>query len=326
MGFKEALSRAAEQPPLMFEPVPPPKDTTAEAIDQHLDALKDALGAIPDVAGVNVPQIVGGTYETVDALDYSAAVQERTGLDVLVNKIVALEPPEKLGPWIQHAVVERNVRHVILVGGESSAIDYPGPSVTQANRIVANLDGATADTIGNICIPFRRRPGADEPDRMAAKTAAGADHFTSQIVLEPTTTRRLLRDYDRACRHAGITPATVFIGLAPVTDARDLKLMKSLGVEIPPHIERDLLWDDSAIAERSLELNLGILRRVLAALREEHIQVPVGLNVEQVSLRNWDDSITLAREAQALLQEHNWIVSEPAMSAADTMRTASAWQ
>lgn len=324
MGFQEALRAAAREPPLMFEPVPPPKATDAAGIEEHLDALKVAMAELPGVSAVNIPQIVGGAYETIDALDYAAAVQERTGVDTLVNKIVALDPAEALLPWVEHAVKGKGVRHLILVGGESSAIEYPGPSVKDANRVVSGHSGATAATIGNICIPFRRRRGSDEPDRMLAKTQAGADHFTSQIILEPATTRRLLRDYDRACRHAGVAPATVFIGLAPVTDARDLRLMKSLGVEVPAHVERELLWDEQGVAARSLELNLGMLRRILAAIREEHIQVPVGLNVEQVSLRNWDDSITLAREATVLLQEHAWLLAD-ASNATPAPHTAAAW-
>ncbi|MBW3582071.1 MAG: hypothetical protein KY455_03135 [Euryarchaeota archaeon] len=307
MGFKASLGACA-RPPLMFEPVPPPKRSSPAEIDAHLDELADIIGHLPHVGSVNVPQIVGGSYETVDALDYAISVQRTTGVETLVNKIVALTPPDELPAWVEHAR-EQGIRHLILVGGESSRIDYPGPSVTQANRIAAPLvdDG----TIGNICIPFRRRRGSDEPDRMVQKTQAGADHFTSQIVLEPLTTRRLLRDYDRACRLAGVRPATVFIGLAPVTDARDIKLLKHLGVEVPAHVERDILWDEKDVGLRSLELNLGILRQVLEAARNENIQVPIGLNVEQVSLKNWDASVELAQEAAFLLEEHTWLAEDP---------------
>ncbi len=309
MAFASTLGPGASRPPLLYEPVPPAKNAKPEAIDDHLRELRDALRRLPSVDAVNVPQIVGGAFETVDALEYAALVQRRTGREVLVNKIVALTPKADLPGWIETARAVHGIRNVILVGGESSANQYPGPSVAEANRVAARVR-PRPETIGNICIPFRRRPGSDEPDRMLAKTQAGADHFTSQIILEPVTTRRLLRDYERACRHAGVRPATVFIGLAPVTDKRDIKLLKDLGVEVPPHVERDLLWDPKEVALRSLQLNLGMLRRILSALREENIRVPVGLNVEQVSLRNWEPSIELAAEAGLLLEEHTWLLED----------------
>lgn len=324
MGFRESLQHALHRPPLMFEPVPPPKDTPRRDIDAHLDALRDALDAIPQVSSVNVPQIVGGAYETLDALDYAAAIQERNGHEVLVNKIVAIQPESELVAWVRHAREERGIHHLILVGGESSQIEYPGPSVQRANEAVAAVQDRRHETVGNICIPFRRRRERDEPDRMVAKTRAGADFFTSQIVLEATTTRRLLRDYERACRLAGVAPATLFIGLCPVTEKKDLQLLKHLGVEVPPNVERELLWDPDAMRMRSLELNLGILRSVLTSLRTENIRVPVGLNVEQVSLRNWDASIELADEATLLLEEHVWLQEEEGVHAAPP-RTASTW-
>jgi 5,10-methylenetetrahydrofolate reductase len=324
MGFKEALQRAAERPPLLFEPVPPPKDTPGSAIEAHLEALRLALDSIPHLSGVNVPQIVGGAYETLDALEYGAAIQRSNGHDVLVNKIVATQDEEALLAWVDQARRVHNVRHLILVGGESSRIRYPGPSVQRANEIVKTIQDPARDTIGNICIPFRRRPQLDEPERMVAKTQAGADHFTSQIVLESATTRRLLRDYERACRMVGVAPATIFIGLSPVTEKRDVELLKHLGVEVPPQVERDLLWDKQDVGMRSLELNLGILRSILTSLRNENITVPVGLNVEQVSLSNWEASIELAEEATLLLEEHIWLREDRGIHSAPP-RTASAW-
>jgi 5,10-methylenetetrahydrofolate reductase len=324
MRFQEALASASSRPPLMFEPVPPPKDLDEARLADHIHQLEQALASIPHLSCVNVPQIEGGAYETVDALDFGARIQQATGHDVAVNKIVAHDPPERLIEWVRHARSDKGIRHLIHVGGESSDIDYPGPSVSKANRLISGLDTDAPLTIGNICIPFRRRPDLDEPDRMLKKTQNGADYFTSQIVLEPVTTRRLVRDYERACRLANTKPAAIFIGLSPVTEKKDLKLLKILGVEIPPNVERELLWDPDAIQQRSLEMNLGILRNILTTLRAEHIQVPVGLNVEQVSLGNWEASIELAEEATLLLEEHAWLMEDEGL-VPEAPRTASTW-
>lgn len=307
MGFVEALAGARDRIPLMFEPLPPSKGASPELLEAHIDQLADALHTIPGVDAVNVPQIIGGTFETVDAGDHALAIQSRTGLEGIVNTIVALLPEADLTMHL-HDTYQDGIAHTVLVGGESSKETYPGPSVRRANEISDDLDDRDLRTIGNICIPSRRRLGNDEPDRMVAKTLAGADFFTSQIVLEPVTFRRLLRDYETACAHSAVQPATVFLGLSPVTSPEDLKLLKMLGVEVPPHVERDLLWDTANIGHRSLELNLGILRNVLDTLRHENIRVPLGLNVEQVSQHNWDASCELATECCQLLEEHHWLM------------------
>ncbi len=307
MGFADALSRARTRIPLLFEPLPPSKGASPEQLDEHIDELSATLSGLPGVDAINIPQIVGGAFETVDARDHALAIQSRTGIENLVNTIVAHVPEADLPDHLDE-IHRTGIQHTVLVGGESSKIEYPGPSVKRANEISNGLPGRHERTIGNICIPSRRRPGSDEPDRMVAKTVAGADLFTSQIVLEPVTFRRLVRDYERACALAGVPPATIFLGLAPVTEPRDLKLLAHLGVEIPPHIERDLLWDKDQIRQRSLEANLGILRNVLDTIRLENIQVPIGLNVEQVSQHNWDASIELTSECCQLLEEHRWLL------------------
>lgn len=326
MSFQDALQTATQRPPLMYEPVPPPHDITPEELEHHLAEMKKALQAIPELSCVNVPQIEGGAYKTVEALEFGSRIQSATGYDVAVNKIVATEPEDRLLQWVKHARDDQKIRHLIHVGGESSKVAYPGPSVTQANHLVSTMGKDAPLTIGNICIPFRRRPVNDEPERMAKKTEAGADYFTSQIILEPVTTRRLVRDYERACRLGNISPATIFIGLSPVTEKKDLKLLKMLGVEVPPNVERELLWDPQKMRMRSLELNLGILRNILTTLRAEHIQVPVGLNVEQVSLGNWEASIELAEEATLLLEEHTWMQQNHLDDVPENLpRTASTW-
>lgn len=319
MAFSEALQDLGGYP-FIFTVVPPRKGANPDTVEQHLERVAELVREVA-LDAVNVPQVVGGQFETVEAERYALLVQQATKKEAIVNAIVATKPEPELLDWARRAW-DQGLRHVILVGGERSNVTYPGPSVTRANALVRKAEPRF--TVGNITIPTRRptfvsrRNGGpraaevlDEPDRLLKKAEAGSQYFTSQIVTESETTKRLLHDYVDLCRARGVPPARVFVSLAPVTSVRDLDFLKDLEVHIPPDVEEALrTGDPETIAERSLRLNLRTLRELLEYFTWTGIRLPLGINVEHVSYRNWDASVRLARYARELTEEYRPLLGE----------------
>ena len=70
------------------------------------------------------------------------------------------------------------IRNLILVGGESHGIQYPGPSVSEAASLAAQ-EGREF-LLGGITIPSRSR----EMERIRQKYQHGLRFFTTQVLLD----------------------------------------------------------------------------------------------------------------------------------------------
>ena len=94
-------------------------------------------------------------------------------------------------------------------------------------------------------------------------------------------TQRLLRDYLRDCRGAGIAPPRIVLTFAPCGREKTLSFLRWLGVNIAPETERALLGAANPLA-KSIEICRDNLRRILDQPYAAHI--PLGVNVESVSI------------------------------------------
>ena len=92
---------------------------------------------------------------------------------------------------------------------------------------------------------------------------------------------RLLADYLRDCRGAGVKPRRVVLSFAPVGREKTMDFMRWLGVRIPPETTRDILGS-AAPLERSIEICRDNLRRILEQPYAK--EVPLGVSVESVSI------------------------------------------
>ena len=190
--------------------------------------------------------------------------------------------------------------HVVLVGGASRYIPYPGPSVADANRVCRPLLARVGGRVGNIAIPQR----TGEPHRMLSKTRVGASFFTTQIVFDAAQTIDMVRQYDLLCRQAAIPPATVLVSFAPLADEQDIEFIRWLGADIPDAVEEELLeGEDSEILRRSARRALDVWERILRAARTDGIEAPLGVNVEQVSARHLDAAGHLLKEFASRLPD-----------------------
>ena len=165
------------------------------------------------------------------------------------------------------------------------------------NKVVVHAKGE-ADlrawlAAGNITIPER----AGEVGRLVEKTRAGARFFTSQVLFEPEPISSVLREYGEACASAGVRPATVLLSFAPVADYEDIEFLAWLGATMTPETEEALL------AHRGREVgraSFDVARRIWARIRDANAgsrhPVPLGVNVEEISVHNFDLAVRMARE------------------------------
>jgi 5,10-methylenetetrahydrofolate reductase len=204
-------------------------------------------------------------------------------MDSVVNHVVVHDAePER---WFRETYEQYGVRHLILVGGESSRVRYPGPDPVTAAALVKSLNIPV--TLGGITIPSRD----GEPDRIRRKNAQGIDYFTSQVLFDPNDVVWLIQ------RLNGLE-ARIFLSFAPVSHRRDLEFLRWLGADIPGDLDRFLLGPDAdttapaaTCLERSLNLSQRILMDVFDNLPPN--PPPIGLNIEHINRRNFAPALEM---------------------------------
>jgi 5,10-methylenetetrahydrofolate reductase len=283
------LSEALRLRPLFFEPVPPGNRSNPVRVGLQTEELLRRLRTVPRLDAIDVPELVDENHEgrpyyrTGDPRSFARTLGEQAGCETIVNKVVAhLPSAPALEAWIDETV-QRGLRHVVLVGGSSRYIPYPGPPVVEANRLSGRRLAPHGGLVGNIAIPQR----TGEAHRMLAKTRAGASFFTTQILFGAEAARRLVREYDRLCRAAGVLPAAVLLSFAPIADDLDAEFVRWLGADIPDSAERAILnGADEQAAVRSVRLALQVFDDVRRDAADAGLATPLGANVEQITTRH----------------------------------------
>lgn len=293
--MRRRLADALRAAPLLFEPAPPSARTPPVRVEERLGEVAALVADLPRLDALNVPELVDENHEgrpfyrSADPRGYGRSLSDRTGIEVIVNKVVAHVESPALERWAVEATRE-GLRHAVLVGGSSRFIPYPGPSVVEADRLLRPIFTTAGGLLGNIAIPQRE----GEAHRMLVKTRSGAAFFTTQLLFDPDAPTRMLRDYDRLCRQAAIPPAAVVLSFAPLADEQDAEFVQWLGADLPEAAEREILeGDEAAAAPRSIDRALAVYRSIVRESRTSEIAVPLGVNVEQISLRHFGLARTL---------------------------------
>ncbi len=294
------------RPVVLFELVPPAADKP-EAIEATIACLRQ-VAALAD--GVNLPEIHDesesrGTrgvkfVPRVEPRLLGSRIQRETGMEVVVNRCVVHDPDQV--QWFRQTEKDYGIENVVLVGGESSQIQYPGPNVTQAAEQARAAGLATC--LGGITIPSRRQ----EAERIRRKHQSGLAFFTTQILFDSNDIVWLIQQLN------GVE-ARIILSFAPCSHPRDLQFLRWLGADIPEHLDRFLLRDEGtnpAVADaagrgtlesadpevyspsylsRSLDLAQRILMDVFDNLPPS--PPPLGLNVEHINQRNWQPALMM---------------------------------
>jgi len=270
-------------PLTFFEMVPP-----VEKVGSMQSALAEARKVRYLVDAINLPEIRNESRGSPRTMKFVPRVEprilgERVGreldVEIVLNRAVVYEADAM--DWFHQSHAQFGVDHVILVGGESSQVKYPGPSVLEAAEQVRAAK--LPISLGGISIPSRVR----EAERVRRKCAAGLGFFTTQVLFDSNDIVWLIQ------RLNGLQ-ARIFLSFAPVSHPRDLEFLRWLGADIPDDLDKFLLRghgrvEGSSVAHEScLERSLNLAQRIMMDVFDNlpPDPPPLGLNIEHINQRN----------------------------------------
>jgi hypothetical protein len=301
MGLQSKLLDPSQQV-LLYGTTPPRAGTPPDQIDTAADKLAARLAGLPldGVVVYDIQDETGRTSQprpfpfvgTVDPREYATHFR----LPTIVYKALGMMPEANWRAWLAETR-GMGVEVLSIVGRPASGVKYPLP-LSRAIRIASGP--STGLTIGGVVIAERHDEHRSESARLLAKGIEGCGYFISQTVYQPAPTQRLLADYLRDCRGAGITPKRVILTFAPCGREKTLGFLRWLGVNVSADTERAILGAPNPLA-RSIGICRDNLRRILDGAYASHI--PLGINVESVSINREeiDASIDLFHALQEVL-------------------------
>lgn len=287
VNLKEKLLDPAA--PVVFFEIVPPAMGKPEAEDSTLKEVEKVRHLVD---AINIPEIhdeARGSERTAQFVArleprlLGARLQRELATEVVINRVTVHDADPR--PWFEETCEAFGIQHIVLVGGESAEIRYPGPGPLQAAEVVRSA--RLPLTLGGITIPSR----PNEADRIRSKHAAGMSFFTSQILFDPNDIVWLVQ------RLNGLE-ARVFLSFAPVSHPRDLEFLRWLGADIPQDLDRFLLGAEPGSArgkETCFERSLNLAQRILMEVFDNLPPDPplLGLNIEHINRRNFPSAVRM---------------------------------
>jgi 5,10-methylenetetrahydrofolate reductase len=284
---------------LLYGTTPPRAGSDEGAVRAAADKLAARLAPLP-LDGVVVYDIQDETGRTsvarpfafagtIDPPRYASLLVQRLGKPAITYKCVGQMDEAGWQGWLGGAAREHGTEFLSIVGRPTSGVRYP-LALSKAIRLATAHPAGF--TVGGVLIAERHTAQRSEAARLLAKGIEGCGYFVSQTVYAPEATERLLADYARDCRGAGVAPRRIVLSFAPVGREKTMAFLRWLGVRIPPETAREILGAADPLAQ-SIAICRDNLRRILA--HDYAREIPLGISVESVSINKdeIDASITL---------------------------------
>jgi len=274
--------------PVIFEIIPPPKAWAKERVEGWVESIVKLLETT-GINMLNIPEVVAEARENrpvpyrekVPVEEFAALIRKRcTTIEIMLNHITVIRPFEKFREWFDKRISE-GYKYFVLVGGESSKIGYPGPSVFEAAEWAkSNYPDVK---LGGITI-FTRK---NEAERIIRKMNAGIEFFVSQIIYETENMKQILFELEKKISINEFP--FIYVSLAPVVRNRDIEFIKWLGVEFPTAVLSYFSMDETKLAEHSCEILWRIVDEI-NRLKERYGKERIGINFEHVMYNNLEIS------------------------------------
>ena len=293
---------------LLYGTTPPRAGSPGEVVQAAAAKLAARLAALPldGVVVYDIQDESGRTQRprpfafsgTVDPRSYSRLLGQLTGKAAITYKCLGALDETAWRAWLAESVRDYDVEFVSAVGRPTSGVRYALP-LSRAIRLAAAEPGLN---VGGVAIAERHTELRSEAARLLAKGIEGCAYFISQTVYQARASERLLADYARDCRGAGVAPRRVVLTFSPAGSEKTLAFLQWLGVNVPPEAARAILGAASPLA-KSIEICCDNLRRILA--QGYASEIPLGINVESVSIRREeiDASVDLFHALHEVLGE-----------------------
>ena len=306
MRFRDKV-RKPKRPVVAYEILPPrEKDGTLNSYAERISSLLSQT----HIDAINIPEVHEENarglrpvknLERAEAREFGRLLQDNVGIEAIINRVTVHNDRDYQKSWIKETFYDYDIENLILVGGESSDIKYPGPSVNETSEyITRDLNAGRFDFFcGGITIPSRKI----ESVRLLKKGSNGIEFFTSQVLYDGKKIKKMLKYYDDVCKENNVLPRRILLSFAPVSSKKNIDFLKWLGVEIPSQTEKRLTNKRTSMSDESLEIASEILKGILNNNEKLGITVPIGLNVEHIMSYNFQSSINMLQELSRIYRE-----------------------
>jgi hypothetical protein len=266
---------------------------TVERLD-HLDLDGLVLYDIDDERSRNPAERPFPFSPTVDPSEYRSDHLEAWRTPIIVYRAVGKYQPDELRRWLTEQDPRRTL--TVLVGAASSGTTAP-VSLAHAQALRAELNPELL--LGGVAIPERHSRRENEHLRLIAKQESGCRFFVSQVVYDLNAAKNLVSDYRYECESRGLAPVPMVFTFSVCGSMKTLEFLRWLGVDVPRWIENDLRHSTDTLAA-SLEQAEATAVELIDFCRR--LEVPLGLNVESVSIRR--EEIEASVDLAARLASH----------------------
>jgi|TARA_B110000438_G_scaffold60525_1_gene60713 5,10-methylenetetrahydrofolate reductase len=296
-----------QRPVVAYEILPPrEKDGTLNSYSETISSLLSQT----HIDAINIPEVhdeVGRGDRPIvnqkrgEPREFGRMLQDIVGIEAIVNRVVVHDNYEDQMRWVEKTNKIYEIENLIIVGGESSGVKYPGPTVNNMlGSISDQYNGNGGDIFcGGIAIPSRK----NESKNLIKKSDNGAEFFTTQVLYDSSNIIKMIENYQKRCDALQTFPRRILLSFAPVSSQKNVDFLKWLGVEIPNETEKYLNGRPGAMTDRSLDVAVEVMNEILDSIVKNNLKVPVGLNVEHIMSYNFQSSVEMLQELAKIYRE-----------------------
>ena len=296
-----------QRPVVAYEILPPrEKDGTLNSYAETISSLLSQT----HIDAINIPEVhdeIGRGDRPItnqkrgEPREFGMLLQDIVGIEAIINRVVVHESYDEQIRWIEETNTTYEIENMIIVGGESSKVDYPGPTVNEMLQTISRGYNSNGGDIfcGGIAIPSRK----DESKNLIRISEHGSEFFTTQVLYNAENIIKMINNYQSRCNELDTFPRRILLSFAPVSSQKNIEFLKWLGVEIPDDTERYLKGRPGFMTERSLDVAVEVLNEILDFITVNNLRVPVGLNVEHIMSYNFQSSVEMLQELARIYRE-----------------------